>query len=151
MLCPNCGYTESKVVDSRSSDEETSIRRRRECVKCGARFTTYERLEEMPLVIEKSDGSSEPFDRGKMLRSLLTATIKRNIPLPSLEKLVSDVEADLRDKYRSLAVPSSALGDQVLIRLQDLDQVAYVRFASVYKDFKDIGEFNAELKRLEHK
>lgn len=151
MHCPNCGYTESKVVDSRSSDEETSIRRRRECEKCGARFTTYERLEEMPLIIKKSDGSSEPFDRGKMLRSLLTATIKRDIPIQALEKLVGDVETDLRDKYRSLSVPSSALGDQVLIRLQDLDKVAYVRFASVYKDFKDIGEFNAELKRLEHK
>ena len=151
LHCPNCGYTESKVVDSRSSDEETSIRRRRECEKCGARFTTYERLEEMPLIIKKSDGSSEPFDRGKMLRSLLTATIKRDIPIQALEKLVGDVETDLRDKYRSLSVPSSALGDQVLIRLQDLDKVAYVRFASVYKDFKDIGEFNAELKRLEHK
>lgn len=151
MHCPNCGYTESKVVDSRSSNEETSIRRRRECEKCGARFTTYERFEEMPLIIKKNDGSSEPFNRGKMLRSLLTATAKRDIPIKALEKLVGDVEADLRDKYRSLVVSSSVLGDQVLIRLQDLDKVAYVRFASVYKDFKDIGEFNAELKRLEHK
>ena len=149
LLCPSCGTTESKVVDSRSSDDGASIRRRRECLACGTRFTTYERLEEMPLIIAKSDGTTEPFDHAKMLRSLLTATIKRDIPLEALDKLVSDVEEGLRDKYRGAAIPSSELGDQVLIRLQDLDKVAYVRFASVYKDFKDLGEFNSELQRLE--
>ena len=149
MQCPNCGNEDSKVVDSRSSDDGASIRRRRECLECGARFTTYERLEEMPLTIEKNDGGLEPFDRAKMLRSLLTATIKRDIPLSALEKLVADVETGLRDRYRGASIPSSALGDEVLIRLQDLDKVAYVRFASVYKDFKDLGEFNSELKRLE--
>ena len=147
MQCPNCGFVESKVVDSRSSEDGLAIRRRRECLECGTRFTTYERREEIPVMIEKRNGSIEPFDRSKLIRSLLTATAKRDIPLDSLEELVTSVENDLRDKYKG-AIPSSALGDEVLIRLKDMDKVAYVRFASVYKDFKDLSEFNSELARL---
>ena len=147
MLCPKCGALESKVVDSRSSDDGASIRRRRECLSCGTRFTTYERREESPLMIQKKDGSIEPFDSAKLLRSLLTATVKRNIPLAKLEQLVVDVEHELRDRFKG-DVPSSTLGNQVLILLKDLDKVAYIRFASVYKDFKDLSEFNAELNKL---
>ena len=147
MLCPKCGALESKVVDSRSSDDGARIRRRRECLSCGTRFTTYERREESPLMIQKKDGSIEPFDSAKLLRSLLTATVKRNIPLAKLEQLVVDVEHELRDCFKG-DVPSSALGNQVLILLKDLDKVAYIRFASVYKDFKDLSEFNAELNKL---
>ena len=147
MLCPKCGALESKVVDSRSSDDGASIRRRRECLSCGTRFTTYERREESPLMIQKKDGSIEPFDSAKLLRSLLTATVKRNIPLAKLEQLAVDVEHELRDRFKG-DVPSSALGNQVLILLKDLDKVAYIRFASVYKDFKDLSEFNAELNKL---
>ena len=147
MLCPNCGNKESKVIDSRSFEDGSSIKRRRECLDCGTRFTTYERREEVPIMIEKKDGSVQPFDRSKLLRSLLTATAKRNIPLESLERLVDSVENDIRYQYK-VPIPSYELGDQVLIRLMDLDKVAYVRFASVYKDFKDLSEFNEELAKL---
>lgn len=147
MLCPNCGCKESKVIDSRSFQDGTSIKRRRECLKCGTRFTTFERREEEPVMVQKRDGHVEPFDHSKLLKSLLTATAKRNIPLHSLEALVDGVENDIRYKYRG-PVPSSALGDQVLLRLRDIDMVAYVRFASVYKDFKNLEEFNEELKKL---
>lgn len=144
MLCPKCGNTESKVIDSRSSEDGSSIRRRRECLSCKARFTTYERREESPLMILKKDGTVEPFDSQKLLRSLFTATVKRNIPVGELEQLVNEVEHELRDRHKS-DVPSHVLGDQVLLHLKDLDAVAYIRFASVYKDFKDLSEFNAEL------
>ena len=147
MRCPSCDYPESKVIDSRSSDDGASIRRRRECLKCGTRFTTYERREEAPLLVVKKDGSVEPFDRNKILHGLFTATAKRNIPHESLEMLIDNVESDARNKYRN-EISSKALGDMVLTRLASLDKVAYVRFASVYKDFKDLDEFNSELKRL---
>lgn len=147
MLCPNCGCKESKVIDSRSFQDATSIKRRRECQNCGTRFTTFERREEEPVIIQKRDGHVEPFDHSKLLKSLLTATAKRNIPLHSLESLVDSVENDIRNAYRG-PVPSSALGDQVLVRLKEIDIVAYVRFASVYKDFKNLDEFNDELKKL---
>ena len=147
MLCPKCGATSSKVVDSRASEDSSSIRRRRECLTCGARFTTYERLEASTLMIEKKDGTVEPFDQQKLLRSLLTATAKRSIPVSKLEQLVTDVEHELRGRFKS-DVPSYAIGDQVLLHLKDLDKVAYIRFASVYKDFKDLSEFNAELTKF---
>ena len=147
MLCPSCGASDSKVVDSRSADDGSSIRRRRECLECGARFTTYERLELVPVMIAKKDGTIEPFDRQKLLRSLLTATAKRNISIETLNQLVINVEGEIRDKFRK-EVPSHDLGDIVLMHLKDLDKVAYIRFASVYKDFQDLGEFNAELKKL---
>lgn len=148
MLCPNCKCKDSKVIDSRAFEEGASIKRRRECLRCGSRFTTYERREEAPLMIAKSDGHEEPFERSKLLKSLITATIKRDIPLQVLEDLVDSVEADARYLCKG-AVPSSTLGDQVLKRLRDVDQVAYVRFASVYRDFKSIEEFKDELARME--
>lgn len=147
MRCPKCGCEESKVVDSRPAENNDSIRRRRECVSCGFRFTTYERREELPLVVRKHDGSKEPFDREKLMRGLVRATVKRDIPIDVLDKLISDIESELRD-HGTTEVDSSALGEIVLHRLADIDKVAYVRFASVYRDFKDIEEFSAELRRL---
>lgn len=147
MRCPKCSNLDSKVVDSRAAEDGSSIRRRRECLACGARFTTYERMEESPLMIQKKDGAVEPFDSSKLLRSLLTATAKRKIPVSDLEQLVLNVEHDLRERYKG-DVPSQAIGNQVLLYLKDMDKVAYIRFASVYKDFKDLSEFNAELNKL---
>ncbi|MGN0034380.1 MAG: transcriptional regulator NrdR [Coriobacteriales bacterium] len=147
MRCPVCKHTESKVIDSRSSEDGESIRRRRECLNCSYRFTTYERIQETPLLIEKKDGSVEPFDRAKLLRGLYTATAKRNIPPSEIEQLIDDVEADIRKQYRD-EVSSKILGDTVLKHLRDLDKVAYIRFASVYKDFQDLDEFMSELNRV---
>lgn len=148
MQCPYCGHKDSKVVDSRSSDDGLSIRRRRQCLECGERFTSYERIEFAPLMILKKNGSIEPFDRAKLLRSLLTATAKRGIQIEVLNDFVNKIEIDLQDEFRGKNVSSQVLGDEILRRLMDIDMVAYVRFASVYKDFKDINEFTEELKRL---
>ena len=147
MLCPNCSCKESRVIDSRSFDDGASIKRRRECLECGTRFTTFERREEEPIMVLKRDGHVEPFDRSKLLKSLLSATAKRNVSLHTLEAFVDMVENDIRNTCRA-PIPSSSLGDQVLIRLVDLDKVAYIRFASVYKDFKDIDELREELESL---
>lgn len=147
MLCPNCSCKESRVVDSRSFDDGSSIKRRRECLECGTRFTTFERREEEPIMVLKRDNHVEPFDRSKLLKSLLSATAKRNVSLHTLEAFVDTVESDIRNTYKG-PIPSSSLGDQVLIRLSDLDKVAYIRFASVYKDFKDIDELREELEQL---
>ena len=147
MRCPKCGCEESKVVDSRPSESTDAIRRRRECVRCGYRFTTYERREETPLIVIKKDGSKETFDRQKLMHGLLTATVKRNIPLQTLDSLIGDIENTLRDDGVS-EVSSKELGRRVLVRVSDIDKVAYVRFASVYRDFKDIDEFNEELRSL---
>ena len=149
MRCPRCGCDESKVVDSRPSESNDAIRRRRECTGCGFRFTTYERCEEMPLIVVKRDGHKEPFDRQKLMRGLVTATVKRNVPVPELTSLIDDIEATLRDQG-SFEVSSADLGSMVLRRLLDVDKVAYVRFASVYRDFKDIEEFSEELRSLSH-
>ena len=147
MRCPKCGCEESKVVDSRPSEGNDAIRRRRECTGCGFRFTTYERCEEMPIVVIKRDGHKEPFDRQKLMRGLLTATVKRDIPLSTLTALIDDIEASLRDTG-TMEVSSSDLGSMVLKRLISVDKVAYVRFASVYRDFKDVDEFSEELRSL---
>lgn len=147
MRCPKCGCEESKVVDSRPSDSNDAIRRRRECISCGYRFTTYERKEETPLMVLKKDGTKEPFDHQKLMRGLLTATVKRQVPVSKLEGLIDDIESELRDEGVS-EVPSSEIGNLVLKRLIDIDKVAYVRFASVYRDFKDLDEFSEELRSL---
>jgi transcriptional repressor NrdR len=147
MRCPRCGCVESKVIDSRASENFETIRRRRECESCGYRFTTYERLEEVPLTVRKKDGSTEVFDRQKLMRGLVTATVKRDIPVSKLNELIDDIERELRDKGKA-EVSSHDLGEMVMARLLDLDKVAYVRFASVYRDFKDIDEFSAELRSL---
>ena len=147
MRCPKCGCEESKVVDSRPSESNDAIRRRRECVKCGYRFTTYERREEMPLLVVNKDGRKETFDRQKLMRGLLAATVKRSVPVEALDGLIDDIESELRDEGMN-EVSSHDLGSMVLKRLVNVDKVAYIRFASVYRDFKDVDEFSEELRSL---
>ena len=147
MRCPKCGCEESKVVDSRPSDSNDSIRRRRECVECGYRFTTYERREEVPLQVIKKDGTKEAFSRSKIMHGLVTATVKRNVDISLLDSLISDIESELRDAGKT-EVTSQELGSMVLVRLRDIDEVAYVRFASVYRDFKNASEYSEELRSL---
>ena len=147
MKCPFCGHVEDKVVDSREAKIGDTIRRRRECGKCGRRFTTYERIDEVPYMVIKKDGTREQFDRQKILTGVLKACEKRPVPTSEMEKIVNEAEAFLAespDRER----PTSALGALVMDRLKKLDKVAYVRFASVYLDFKDIREFMDELKDL---
>ena len=147
MRCPSCGYLESKVVDSRPSDDGAAIRRRRECLACQHRFTTYERLGDNPLLVTKSDGSSETYDRNKLLRGVTVACAKRPISPDQITSLIDDIEADLRMMPRN-EITSRDLGNKVLERLEKLDDVAYVRFASVYKDFQNIEEFASALEEL---
>lgn len=147
MRCPKCGCEESKVVDSRPSEGNDAIRRRRECTRCGFRFTTYERREELPLVVIKKDGTKEPFVRQKIMNGLVRATVKRNIPIKTLGALIDSIVSELRDNGIT-EVHSDEIGNMVLKRLLDIDKVAYVRFASVYRDFKDLDEFSEELRSL---
>ncbi len=147
MRCPACGDPESKVVDSRPSEDDTAIRRRRECLNCGRRFTTYERLGDNPLIVVKTDGSSEAYDRQKLMRGLLTACAKRPISPEQIASLIDATETELRNASYS-EIKSKELGDLVLGKLGSLDEVAYVRFASVYKDFQNIEEFAAALEEL---
>lgn len=147
MYCPACNHEDTKVIDSRLVEEGRTVRRRRECLECGHRFTTYERLNEKPLIIIKKDKSSEAFDPNKLLRGLMTATAKRNIPVGVLQDLITDIENELRSANRT-EVSSSVLGDMVLERLRDIDDLAYIRFASVYKDFKSIDEFADAIKGM---
>ena len=147
MRCPICGAVESKVIDSRPSDNYTAIRRRRQCEACGHRFTTYERREEQPLVVIKRNGAKEPFDREKLMRGLVRATVKRGIDIERLDQLIDEVEGKVRDSGMT-EVRASDLGEMVLRSLLDLDRVAYVRFASVYRHFDDVEEFSDELRRL---
>ena len=147
MRCPSCGYQESKVVDSRSADDGASIRRRRECMQCGTRFTTYERLAENPILVIKADGSSEVFNREKLMRGLLIACAKRPITPEKIDGLITSIESELRSSQRN-EIKSRDLGDLVLARLATLDDVAYIRFASVYKDFQNVEEFSEALKEL---
>ncbi|GAB4390087.1 MAG: transcriptional regulator NrdR [Thermodesulfovibrionales bacterium] len=147
MKCPFCGHTEDRVIDSRSGKDGEVIRRRRECLKCEKRFTSYERVEEvLPLLIKK-DGRREPFDRQKVLHGLEKALEKRPVDVASREKLVDGVEKKLISMGVK-EIPSSLVGEEVMERLKELDTVAYVRFASVYREFKDINEFMAELRSL---
>ncbi len=147
MRCPSCGYIESKVIDSRPSDDGSSIRRRRECLSCHNRFTTYERLIDNPLLVIKNDGSSEAYDRTKLMRGLLIACAKRPISPEQIDSLVDSIENELRSAPKN-EIASKQLGDMVLVRLAKLDEVAYVRFASVYKDFQDLEGFYATLEEL---
>lgn len=147
MKCPYCGNIEDKVVDSRLSAENTSVRRRRECLKCGRRFTTYEHIEELPLMVIKKDGRREPFDRKKILSGILKACEKRPISIERLEDLVDNIERLIQRKFEK-EVKASEVGELVMKELQNLDDVAYVRFASVYRQFRDINEFMRELKEL---
>jgi len=147
VKCPFCGHLEDKVVDSRESREGDAIRRRRECLDCGRRFTSYERIDEIPYMVIKKDGSREKFDRQKLLTGLLKACEKRPVNMSQLESVVNELEYFVQegnDRERS----TQELGEIVMERLRSLDKVAYVRFASVYLDFKDIKEFMAELREL---
>ena len=147
MRCPFCGHLESKVVDSRSSKEGDAIRRRRECLKCVRRYTTYERIEEVAQMVIKKDGRREPFDRWKIKSGILKACEKRPVGLEQVESLIDDVERSLFNSTEH-EVSTEAIGQAVMERLKDLDEVAYVRFASVYRQFKDLNEFMDELKGL---
>ncbi len=147
MNCPYCKHPESRVVDSRDVEGQEAIRRRRECAECGRRYTTYEKLEEVPITVLKRDGSSEPFRQEKLLQGLLRACTKREIALSRLEELVGEVESRLR-REMVYEVTSEHIGELVLALLQDVDLVAYVRFASVYRQFESIAEFKEELEQL---
>ena len=147
MRCPYCNFPESKVIDSRPTDEINSIRRRRECLSCGKRFTTYETVESVPLVVVKKDGSRQAFDRNKILNGLVKACEKRPVSMEVLEKTVSEIEQKLLNSM-DREVPSERVGELVMDALKEVDQVAYVRFASVYRQFKDIDSFMAELNKL---
>ena len=147
MKCPYCAYPESKVVDSRPADEGASIRRRRECLSCHKRFTTYETMESLPLMVVKKDGSRQSFDRNKVLGGLIRACEKRPVPYHQLEELVNEIEQVLQNQMER-EVPSSLIGELVMDRLKKIDEVAYVRFASVYRQFKDINTFMHELNKL---
>jgi len=147
MKCPFCGQIEDKVVDSREAKVGDTIRRRRECERCGRRFTTYERIDEIPYMVIKKDGRREKFDRQKVLAGLLKACEKRPVPMAKLEEIVNEVEAFVAESPERER-PSAEVGELLMNRLKKLDKVAYVRFASVYLDFKDIREFMDELKEL---
>ena len=147
MKCPFCGYTESKVVDSRPTDESAKIRRRRECLKCSKRFTTYEIIETLPLVVIKKDKSREEFDRAKLTRGILRACEKRPVSLADIEKIVDDIEISLQNSL-DREIPSTLIGSYVMDKLKDLDEIAYVRFASVYRQFTDINTFMDELNKI---
>ena len=147
MRCPYCAHLESKVVDSRPAEDGTSIRRRRECLACHKRFTTYETMESMPLVVLKKDGSRQSFDRSKVLSGIIRACEKRPVPLEVQEKIVNEIEQSLQNEMER-EVPSTRIGELVMDKLKDVDEVAYVRFASVYRQFKDIDSFMRELTKL---
>jgi len=147
MKCPFCGHQEDKVVDSRASADGRSIRRRRECLGCGKRFTTYEHVEEQPLMVIKKDGRREPFDRHKVLAGLVKACEKRPVGMEDLERLVDELERELSRQFER-EVPSREIGERVMRQLHALDPVAYVRFASVYREFKDVEQFMRELQEL---
>lgn len=150
MKCLYCGAIDSRVLDSRPAEEGSAIRRRRECGECGRRFTTYERVDELPLLVVKKDGRREPFDRSKLMTGLITACQKRPITTETVVELVNAIEGDLKSAKRR-ELPSKTIGEQVMQRLRELDEVAYVRFASVYREFRDVGEFVREIQQLASK
>ena len=147
MRCPFCGYEESKVIDSRPTDEGEKIRRRRECIACSKRFTTYEIIETVPIVVVKKDKSRQAFDRVKLFNGMLRACEKRPVSIAQIEKVVSDIETELQNSL-DREVTSVHIGELVMDKLKGLDEVAYVRFASVYRQFKDINTFMDELTKL---
>ena len=146
MKCPYCGYQESKVVDSRPADEG-SIRRRRECLRCERRFTTYETVESLPMVVIKKDGSRQTFDRSKVLRGIQRSCEKRPVPVADMERMATEIEQELQNNLER-EISTELVGEMVMDKLKKADEVAYVRFASVYRQFKDIDTFMAELNKL---
>jgi transcriptional repressor NrdR len=147
VQCPYCDFEDTKVIDSRLSETKDAVRRRRECLSCGKRFTTYERREPLRLMVVKRDGEREPFDRAKLHAGLMKACAKQRVSDEDIEFIVDEVEAELRDRRRH-EVTSRRIGDMVLIRLRRLDMVAYLRFASVYRQYTDVDQFRSELVKL---
>lgn len=147
MKCPYCGYQESKVVDSRHSDDSTSIRRRRECLSCQKRFTTYETVESLPMIVVKKDNSRQSFDRNKVLNGMVRACEKRPVPMAELERAADEIEQIIQNSL-DREVSTAHIGELVMERLKPLDEVSYVRFASVYRQFKDINSFMQELNKI---
>lgn len=147
MKCPFCGHVDDKVIDSRASADGNAVRRRRECLKCDKRFTTYEYIEEMPLLVVKKDGRRQPYDRKKVLAGIQKACEKRPISSEKIEELVSNIEREINRKFER-EVHSKEIGELIMDKLASLDEVAYVRFASVYRQFKDVNQFMTELKDL---
>ncbi len=147
MKCPYCGFEESKVIDSRPTDETSAIRRRRECLKCSKRFTTYEKIESLSLVVIKKDQSRQQYNREKVLKGIITACEKRPVSLAQMEKITDDIEGELMQTM-TREIESGMIGEKVMEKLKNLDEVAYVRFASVYKRFDDIHTFMKELQGL---
>lgn len=147
MRCPYCGYEDSKVVDSRPADEGSSIRRRRECLKCEKRFTTYETVESLPMIVIKKDGSRQSFDRSKILRGIQRSCEKRPVSAADMERMAGEIEQDIQNTLER-EVSTEVIGEKVMEKLKTADEVAYVRFASVYRQFKDINTFMAELNKI---
>ena len=147
MKCPFCGHLDSKVVDSRPAEDGASIRRRRECLACHKRFTTFEVMESLPVVVIKKDGSRQSFDRSKLLNGMIRACEKRPVPFDVLQQIADEIEQTLQNEMNR-ETPSDQIGEMVMDRLKEVDEVAYVRFASVYRQFKDISTFMAELSKL---
>ena len=147
MKCPFCEHTESKVLDSRSTEDDEQIRRRRECLKCGSRFTTYEKIEKIPIYVIKRDGTRQIFSREKLLGGLMKACEKRPVPVATLEKAVDEIETQLYNSL-DLEITSKLIGELAMAKLKDIDEVAYVRFASVYRQFADVESFKKELSKL---
>jgi len=147
MKCPFCGYEESKVIDSRPTDEGERIRRRRECIKCAKRFTTYEIIENVPLIVVKKDKSREQFDRNKLMAGMLRACEKRPVSLQTIENAINDIESQLQNSL-DREVTSDKIGELCMEKLKDIDEVAYVRFASVYRQFRDVSTFVEEVSKL---
>jgi transcriptional repressor NrdR len=147
MKCPYCGYSDSKVIDSRPTEDDLSIRRRRGCLQCGKRFTTYETVEQVPVMVVKRDGSRQAFDKEKMLRGMIRACYKRPVSAADLENAANEVELEVRSSNKR-EVDAQYVGDLVMEKLKALDEVSYVRFASVYRQFKDISTFREELDRI---
>ena len=150
MKCPYCGFEETQVIDTRETENLEATRRRRECLKCSKRFTTYERVEEAEIIVVKKGGKRERFERQKLMNGILKACEKRSIPLEKIEKLVDEVESDLR-KRDSVEVESKIIGEIAIKKLKSLDKVAYIRFASVYREFEDLAKFEEELEKLQKK
>lgn len=147
MKCPYCGYKESKVIDSRPAEEGSSIRRRRECLSCAKRFTTYETVESLPMVVIKKDGSRQSFDRSKVLRGIQRSCEKRPVPVADMERMATEIEQELQNNLER-EISTELVGEMVMDKLKKADEVAYVRFASVYRQFKDINTFMSELNKL---
>lgn len=147
MKCPYCDYFESKVIDSRPTDEGQAIRRRRECINCNKRFTTYEKIEEIPIIIVKKDGNRQAYDRNKLLNGILKSCEKRPVSISTIEQIVDDIEKNLSNSLEK-EITSVVIGEMVMNKLKNVDEVAYVRFASVYRQFKDVNSFMEELKKI---